>query len=29
MIIIDDNLDPFKTAYKIRRGLADTDLAAI
>ena len=27
MIIIDNNLDPFKTAYKIRRGLTDTDLA--
>ena len=27
MIIIENNLDPFKTAYKIRRGLTDTDLA--
>ena len=27
MIIIDNNLDPFKTAYKIRRGLTETDLA--
>ena len=26
MIIIDNNLDPFKTAYKIRRGLTETDL---
>jgi len=27
MVIIENNLDPFKTAYKIRRGLTDTDLA--
>jgi predicted nucleotidyltransferase len=27
MVITENNLDPFKTAYKIRRGLTDTDLA--
>jgi predicted nucleotidyltransferase len=27
MIIVENDLDPFKTAYKIRRGLTDTDLA--
>ena len=27
MIVVDNNLDPFKTAYKIRRELTDTDLA--
>jgi predicted nucleotidyltransferase len=27
MIIVENNLDPFKTAYKIRRGLSETDLA--
>ena len=27
MIIIENDLDPFKTAYKIRRCLTDTDLA--
>ena len=27
MIIIDNHLDPFKTAYKIRKGLTETDLA--
>jgi len=27
MIIIENDLDPFQTAYKIRRGLTDTDLA--
>ena len=27
MIIVENNLDPFKTAYNIRRGLADTDFA--
>jgi len=26
MIIIENNLDPFETAYKIRRNLTDTDL---
>ena len=26
MIIVDNNMDPFKTAYKIRRGLTETDL---
>ena len=25
MVVVDDNLDPFKTAYKIRRSLTDTD----
>jgi len=27
MVIVENSLDPFKTAYKIRRGLTDTDLA--
>jgi predicted nucleotidyltransferase len=27
MIIVENSLDPFKTAYNIRRGLTDTDLA--
>ena len=27
MIIVENNLDPFKTAYKIRRGLSETDIA--
>ena len=27
MVIIDNNLDPFKTAYKIRKGLTETDFA--
>ena len=27
LVIIENNQDPFKTAYKIRRGLTDTDLA--
>jgi len=27
MIIVDNDLDPFQTAYIIRRGLTDTDLA--
>jgi len=27
MVIVENNLDPFKTAYKIRRELTDTDLA--
>ena len=27
MILIEDHLDPFKTAYKIRRGLTETDFA--
>ena len=27
MVIIENSLDPFKTAYQIRRGLTDTDLA--
>jgi len=26
MVIVENNLDPFKTAYKIRRELTDTDL---
>ena len=26
MVIVENDLDPFKTAYKIRRGLTDTDL---
>ena len=26
MIVVEDNLDPFKTAYKIRRSLVDSDL---
>jgi predicted nucleotidyltransferase len=26
MIIVENNLDPFKTAYKIRRSMTDTDL---
>jgi predicted nucleotidyltransferase len=26
MVIVENNLDPFKTAYTIRRGLTDTDL---
>ena len=25
MVIVENNLDPFKTAYKIRRNLTDTD----
>ena len=25
MVVIDNNLDPFKTAFKIRRNLTDTD----
>ena len=27
MVIVENNLDPFKTAYKIRRELTETDLA--
>ena len=27
MIVVENNLEPFKTAYKIRRGLAETNLA--
>ena len=27
MIIVENNLDPFKTAYYIRKGLIDTDYA--
>jgi len=27
MIIVENSLDPFRTAYKIRRGLTDTDFA--
>ena len=27
MVIVENNLDPFKTAYKIRRTLADSDLS--
>jgi predicted nucleotidyltransferase len=27
MVIVENNMDPFKIAYKIRRGLTDTDLA--
>jgi len=27
MVIVENSLDPFKTAYKIRRGITDTDLA--
>jgi len=27
MVIIDNNQDPFKTAFKIRKGLTDTDFA--
>ena len=27
MVIVADYLDPFKTAYKIRRGLVETDFA--
>jgi len=26
MILVEDNLDPFKTAYKIRRSFVDSDL---
>ena len=26
MIIVENDLDPFQTAYEIRRGLTDTDL---
>ena len=26
MVIVENNLDPFKTAYKIRRALAETNL---
>jgi len=27
MVIVDNDLDPFQTAYIIRKGLTDTDLA--
>ncbi|MDR2599159.1 MAG: nucleotidyltransferase domain-containing protein [Oscillospiraceae bacterium] len=27
MVVVENNLDPFKTAYIIRKGLTDTDLA--
>ena len=27
MIVVENNLDPFKTAYMIRRGLTDTNYA--
>jgi len=27
MVIVENSLDPFSIAYKIRRGLTDTDLA--
>jgi predicted nucleotidyltransferase len=27
MIVVENNLDPFKTAYTIRRGLTDTNYA--
>ena len=27
MIVVENHLDPFKTAYKIRRGLTETDYA--
>ena len=27
MVIVENSLDPFEIAYRIRRGLTDTDLA--